>query len=69
MEFHLSTPMGYVESSPFFCAATKTVKDMVKNTMASIHDAHKNPLEKSTETLHVDGTGGAAQMIDQAGKN
>ena len=25
--FHLSIPMGYVESAAFFCATTETVKD------------------------------------------
>ena len=29
--FHLSCPMGYVESAPFFCATTETVADFANN--------------------------------------
>eukprot|EP00957_Ditylum_brightwellii_P002143 164882-Ditylum_brightwellii.AAC.1 len=26
--FHLSVPMGYIESAPFFCSTTETVADL-----------------------------------------
>ena len=44
--FHISIPMDYLESSTFFCADKETVKDMVKNTMASSKMATAHPLEK-----------------------
>ena len=41
VRFHLSIPMGYVESTPFFCAAMETIKDTVNN---SIHKRGKSPV-------------------------
>ena len=32
--FHLSIPMGYVESAAFFCATTKTVKERTLETLS-----------------------------------
>ena len=39
--FHLSIPMGCVESTSFFCATTETIKDMANNTM---HRLWKTPV-------------------------
>ena len=30
--FHLSLPMGYIESTPFFCAVSKTVADFANHS-------------------------------------
>ena len=32
--FHLSIPIGYVESTAFFCATTKTVKERTLETLS-----------------------------------
>ena len=43
--FHLSIPMGYVESAAFFCATTETVKDRALNTLSMRHTAPPHHLE------------------------
>ena len=43
--FHLFIPTGYVESGPFFCAATETIKYRVNNTMQKRGEAPVNYLE------------------------
>ena len=55
--FHLSLPMGYVESAPFFCIVPETIADMV-NEGARL--THPHPLEtlattppKPTHECHV----------------
>ena len=42
--------MEYVEYTPFFCAATETIKDTVNNTMNNRGKAPNNLLEILTET-------------------
>ena len=64
--FQLSILMGYVESAPFFCAATETLKDMVNNTMYSRKTAPAHPLEKLEETSPSSDNSDANQMIVQA---
>ena len=34
--FHLSKPMGYVESAAFFCATTETVKEFTHDTLSRV---------------------------------
>ena len=36
--FHLSIPMGYVESDTFFCATTATVKDRILDSLSTCHN-------------------------------
>jgi hypothetical protein len=40
--FHLSLPMGFVESAPFFSASTETAADLINNSwpMANLAPAH-----------------------------
>ena len=45
MGFHLSIPMGNVESVPIFFPYTETVKDRVKNTMQLHREDPAQPLE------------------------
>ena len=52
--FNLSITMGYMESTPFFCAATETIKDIVNNIMHKRGDAPVHPLDILSETLHGD---------------
>ena len=45
----LVLPMGWVESPPYFCAATETVADLVNQWPAHIHPA-PHPLEEVAQT-------------------
>ena len=60
MGFRLSIPMGYLESVPFF-KSMDIVKDVVKNTMASVQRYPDYPLEKLVETPPSDNKWGAYQ--------
>ncbi len=46
--FHLSLPMGFVESAPYFCASTKTVADLINNSWRLADLAPPHPLERFT---------------------
>ena len=48
--FHLSIPMGYVESAAFFCATTKTVKKHTLDTLSMRHTAPPHHLEDLADT-------------------
>ena len=48
--FHLSIPMGYVESAAFFCATTETVKDQALDTLSMRHTAPPHHLEHLADT-------------------
>ena len=48
--FHLSIPMGYVESPAFFCATTKTVKDRTLDTLSTRHTAPSHHLKDLVDT-------------------
>ena len=52
--FHLSIHMGYVESGPFFCAATETIKDTVNNNMHKIWKAPVHMMEILADTPPID---------------
>ena len=43
--FHLSIPMGYVQSTAFFCATTETIKDRALDTLSMRHTAPPHHLE------------------------
>ena len=55
--FHLYLPMGYVDSSPYLCIATKTIADLVNKTIYQRDSASKHPLERAAETKVADGAG------------
>ena len=48
--FHLSIPMGYVESAALFCATTKTVKGRTHDTLSTRHTAPPHHLENLADT-------------------
>ena len=50
--FHLSIPMGYVESAAFFCATTETVNDRALDTLSMRHTAPPHYLENLVYTKH-----------------
>ena len=45
--FHLSCPMGYVESAPLFCATTETIADLANN---DVKFTHPHPLDHIADT-------------------
>ena len=50
VRFHLSIPMGYVESTAFFCTTTETVKNRALDTLSTRHTAPHRHLENLAET-------------------
>ena len=48
--FHLSIPTGYVESTAFFYATTKMVKDRKLDTLFTCHTAPPHHLENLADT-------------------
>jgi hypothetical protein len=47
--FHLSLPMGFVESAPFFCASTEIAADLINNSWPLAKLAPAHPLERFTQ--------------------
>ena len=54
--FHLSIPIGDLESAAFFCATTKTVKDRVLDTLSTRHTTPPRHLENLAETKPPEAT-------------
>ena len=48
--FHLSIPMGKVESAAFFCATTNTVKDRALDTLSMCHTTPPHHIENLEDT-------------------
>ena len=50
--FHLSLPMGYMDSAPFLCMSTATIEDMANVPMGNCHHAPPHPLKKAVDTQY-----------------
>ena len=48
--FHLSIPMGYVESAAFFCTTTDTVKYLILDSLSTRRNTPPHHLEDSADT-------------------
>ena len=48
--FHLSLPMGYIDSAPYFCMETETVTDLANKKIALRDQAEMHPLELEAES-------------------
>ena len=48
--FHISIPMGYMESAAFFCATTKTVNDQALDTLSTRNTAPPHHQENLVDT-------------------
>ena len=48
--FHLSIPIGYVESAAFFCATTETVKDRTLDYLSTCHNTPPHHPEDIADT-------------------
>ena len=52
--FHLSLPMGYVNSTPSFCMSTETVAELDNEAIAQQDVASPHPLEQAVESRGAD---------------
>ena len=57
---HLSIPMGYMESTDFFCTATETVKDRALATINRRSKTPPHPLETLAESTPEEDPSGLA---------
>ena len=67
--FHLSIPMGYVESAAFFCATTETAKDRALDTLSMRHTAPPHHLENLADTKPPNTTEDEAAATSAANKD
>ena len=51
---HLSLPMGYINSAPYFCMATETVSNLTNEVIAQKEQAGEHPLELSPKAVGAD---------------
>ena len=64
--FHLSLPMGYIDSAPYFCMATETVTDPANETISLREQADKHTLELAEEARAADETGDLTDKEDSS---
>ena len=62
--FHISVPMGYIDSAPYFFMATETVADLAKNSIYQRGQAGKHPLELAAESRVADNAGALEAQAD-----
>ena len=55
--FHLSLPMGYANSAPYFCIATNTVANLANEAITQHNVAGKHPLKEAANARAVDDAG------------
>ena len=55
--FHLSLPMGYVDSAPYFYMATEMVADLANEAIAQRDAASTHPLDQAPEAISADNSG------------
>ena len=55
--FHLSLPMGYVDTSPYFCMTTKTAADLNNKETNKWDKAITHPLERADKARAADDAG------------
>ena len=52
--FHISLPMGYIDSAPYFCMATDRFTDLANETISLRDQTDKHPLDLATEARAAD---------------
>ena len=55
--FHLSLPIGYIDSAPYFCMATKTMSDLENEAISQRYQASNHPLEMADDYRAADNAG------------
>ena len=49
VEFHISLPMGYVDSIPYLCKSNKRVSNLSNEAIAQQYVASAHPLEQAAK--------------------
>ena len=62
--FHLSLPMGYVDTAPYFCMVTETVADLANESISQRYQAHEHPLEMAAEARAADNSSAPESQAD-----
>ena len=62
--FHLSLPMGYINSDPYFCMATETVSDLAKEAISQREQAEYHPLELAAKARASNDIGDPESQAD-----
>ena len=62
--FHLSLPMGSVDSDPYFCMATETVPNLENKAILQREKARKHLLELADKARAVDDSGAPEAQAD-----
>ena len=68
VDFHISLPVGYVESEPFFFSDMDTFKDRLNNTMVKPGYAPTHPLKTLVDTSPSGEDKGKAHKVYQSNK-
>ena len=55
--FHISLPMGYVNSAPYLCMDTKMVYNLANAAMDQRDEAQRHPLEEAADVRAADDAG------------
>ena len=64
VEFHLSLPMGYIYSYPYFCMARERVADLTNKAISQMEQAREHPLELAAEARAADDAGAPETQAD-----
>ena len=62
--FHLSLPMRYINSAPYFCMATEMVADLVNDAIYHREQAGEHPLELVAEDIAANDAGAPGYQAD-----
>ena len=62
--FHLSLPIAYIDSAPYFCMATDTVTYIANKIIALREHANKHPFKLEAETRAADDAGALPAKAD-----
>ena len=62
--FHLSLPMGYIDSAPYFCMETETVTDLTNEKITLREQAEMQPLDLEAEDRAADNTGAPTAKME-----
>ena len=62
--FHISLPMGYINSAPCFCVATGTVADLANEAISQRKQAGEHPLKLTSEIRAADDASASKTKAD-----
>ena len=62
--FHISAPMGYIDSAPYFFMALETVADLANEYISQRYEEGKHALDLAAEARAADNTGAPEAEAD-----